>query len=107
MTVSTHSTAWVNDQLDLYNYAKTIGDSAWQQAILELLQHKDEYIDKEAAQILLNELWHMFDLVNSKMLQLFHQMHNTLEQDQQEELREKVWRLKLQRIEITRMIRSI
>lgn len=101
------SVSWVNDQLDLYNYAKSIGDQAWQADILERLLHRDAYIEREIEEMLLRQLWKMFDWVNGRLSQLFRQLRLTDEETKQEELREQVWQLKLERVQLTQMIRSL
>ena len=104
---ATPPVSWINDQLDLYNYAKSIGDAAWQADIVERLLHRDEYIEREIEEMLLQQLWKMFDQVNGRLQQLFRQLRQTFEQAKQEELREKVWQLKLERVHLTQMIRSL
>ncbi|MEW9700563.1 hypothetical protein [Paenibacillus sp. SI8] len=94
---------WINDHLDLYNYASQIGDSDWQQQILQTLSQYELHLPRQFE----FQLWQMFDAINRNMLKIFQQLkdkkQDTIEEQQ---LREKVWQLKLQRIEIVRMIKA-
>ncbi|MEK3724821.1 hypothetical protein [Paenibacillus sp. FSL H8-0034] len=100
--------AWVDDYLDLYNYAKHIGDTAWQQQIIEALSHKDMIIQNQVQEMqekLKQDLWKMFDAVNRNMLQIYEELRKSQDIKQVEDLRKQVWELKSQRIDISRKIR--
>ncbi|WP_216624754.1 hypothetical protein [Paenibacillus foliorum] len=93
---------WVDDYLDLYNYARKLGDTEWQQQILQTLNNKDEL--RETLQY---NLWKMFDTINGKMLELYEQLRRSKDSNQIETLREQVWELRNQRIVISRRIKAI
>jgi hypothetical protein len=100
--------AWVDDYLDLYNYAKHIGDTEWQQQIIEALSQKDMIIQNQVQEMqekLKQDLWKMFDAVNRNMLQIYEELRKSQDIKQVEILRKQVWELKSQRIDISRKIR--
>ncbi|MCD1258344.1 hypothetical protein B5M42_005740 [Paenibacillus athensensis] len=93
---------WVDDYLDLYNFAAQLGDTHWQQEIMHTLKNKDQHVQS----LLQQQLWQLFDSVNRKMLELFEQMRATQNQAEKETIREQVWELKLIRVEIVRKINA-
>lgn len=107
MNISNYTRSWVDDYLDLYNFAKSIGDTAWQKDILEKLQDRNSIIREDLRQVNQQDLWKMFDCVNAKMMELFHQLREATSRNQANVLLEKVWELKLKRVEITRKIRTL
>lgn len=92
-----------DDYLDLYNYARQLGDIEWQQQILHTLQDRS-LADKEISYFILQDLWNKFDTVNQKLIRLYEQLKEITDKSQAEQLREQVWELKLQRVAITRKI---
>ena len=48
---------WINHHPDLYNYAQKLGDSVWQQEILQTLSLFDHHITRHFEY----QLWQMFD----------------------------------------------
>ncbi|MNI50681.1 hypothetical protein D3C73_1053620 [compost metagenome] len=93
----------INDYLDLYNYAKLLGDAQWQQQILHILQDSS-LLEEEIQFFLLQDLWKMFDNVNSKLIGLYKELKVIKDNSKAEQIKEEVWELKLQRIAITRKI---
>lgn len=100
------SAVWVDDYLDLYNYAGRLGDTAWQHEIIQLLQQRDLIIQAEVQQKLEQDLWKMFDMINQKMLRIYELIRSSEDKQQAQALREQVWELKSQRIDISRKIRK-
>ncbi|GAA3408904.1 hypothetical protein ACFFNY_08345 [Paenibacillus hodogayensis] len=98
---------WVDDYLDLYNYAGRLGDTEWQREILAVLGRKDELIRHDVRELLREELWGKFDRINRKMLHIFEELRNTKNERQTEALREQAWELKVQRCDISRKIKAI
>ncbi|TXK75124.1 hypothetical protein [Paenibacillus sp. N3.4] len=49
MITYTHpiSQTWINDHLDLYNYALALGDKEWQQQILQTLGQFEHHLTKK------------------------------------------------------------
>lgn len=97
---------WINDYLDLYNYAKQIGDVEWQQEIIRVLAQSEE----ETRQLVLtrkaSELWQQFDIINKKMMDLYHQLRTSNDSSELRTLREEVWVLKLERVELSRRFKE-
>lgn len=98
---------WVDDYLDLYNYALRLGDLEWQRDIIRLLKEKDAIIQEELHRMMAEELWRLFDQINGKMLQIFEELRHTDSAKRTEELRERAWELKVQRNAVTKKIRAI
>lgn len=107
MNIKNYTRSWVDDYLDLYNFAKSIGDSAWQEDILNKLQDREFLIQEDLQYIHQQDLWTMFDRVNETMMELFHQLREATNRNQANMLLEKVWELKLKRVEIARKIRTL
>ncbi|GGA07033.1 hypothetical protein GCM10008018_61080 [Paenibacillus marchantiophytorum] len=94
---------WINDHLDLYNYALALGDTEWQQQILQTLKQFELHLTRQFE----FQLWQMFDSINRNMLKLFQQLKDHKQNSTEEEqLREKVWELKLRRLEIVKLIKA-
>ncbi|MGO4181419.1 hypothetical protein AB4Z45_04200 [Paenibacillus sp. MCAF9] len=97
---------WVDDYLDLYNFAVMIGDAEWQQQILQNLHAKDNHIRLEIEHGIRVDLWLRFDQINRKMLDIYEQLRNAHNSEQQIQLREKVWEFKLQRVMIASKLKA-
>lgn len=90
----------VNDYLDLYLFAKSIGDQVWQEEILNKLQN---YNQKHVDQIkVIHNLWAEFKHINEKILGLYQELRMDSSNSY---LTEKILELKQNRIEITRQLR--
>ncbi|WP_010493006.1 hypothetical protein [Paenibacillus elgii] len=97
---------WVDDYLDLYNYAGRIGDTAWQQEIADILKQKDAYVSEAVRTRKLEELWTTFDSINRKMLELYRELRETDDSWVTERLREQVRELKTERLTVSRKIKA-
>lgn len=106
-SVQEWSRKWVDDHLDLYNYAGSLGDTEWQEAIRESLKFRDNYVQQEIRAKLRQDLWKMYDSINLRMLELFEQLRQSKDSTQIETIREQVWVLKSQRIEISKKILAV
>lgn len=96
---------WVNDYLDLYNYARTIEDSEWAEDILRKLQdQKDALLEEERKAILLRELLTSYDRINKQLVDIFSKLRVASEGYQTESLQEQWFKLKLMRIDVSRKI---
>lgn len=105
-TLKNTTSLWVDDYLDLYNYAGQLGDTEWQQEILQLLHNKDQQIQIELQETLQYNLWRMFDIINGKMLEIYEQLRRSTDNNQIETLWEQVWELKNQRVVISRRLKA-
>ncbi|MGO4370476.1 hypothetical protein [Paenibacillus sp. 2TAB19] len=101
------ATKWVDDYLDLYNFATQIGDAEWQHDILQALRAKDNHINLEIEHGLRVDLWLRFDAINRKMLDIYEQLRRNQDEAQQRQLREKVWEFKLQRVMIASKLKTL
>ncbi|MFF2481971.1 hypothetical protein [Paenibacillus sp. NPDC058071] len=97
---------WIDDRLDLLLYAQQIGDSAWQEEIKSQLSKADEYTSEWAFTQKIEELWKRFDVINRKMTELYSQLKTTTDEYEIQQLTEKVWALKLQRIQLSSQLKS-
>ncbi|RAV01716.1 hypothetical protein [Paenibacillus sp. YN15] len=97
---------WINDHLDLYNYAGEQGDRDWQQEILQALAEKEQRIASEWKAKTRDELWRQYDEVNGLLLELYAELRGRDKQAQQE-LIERLLLLKQQRLEISRQLAII
>lgn len=101
--MDTVTETWVNDYLDLYNYARSIGDSEWETELLETLRKKEGLREYRKA-VLLRELWSTYRRVNEQLTEVFTDMRNTADRKQTEILQEKWYNLKVKRMAIARKI---
>lgn len=100
------SQRWIDDHLDLYNFAVQIGDQEWQQQIIETLHGLNKSVNKEIEYAIAQQLWRRFDSINNKMLDLFSQMKESTSSEEESSIRELIWKLKLQRIDLARKIKA-
>jgi hypothetical protein len=99
--MNTVSTLNVNDYLDLYLFAGKVGDTLWQHEIIEKLQNLSNKNPSTEPLQDIEVLWINYKSVNEKILALYQQMRN---QSTNDELQEKIWDLKQQRILLGRQI---
>lgn len=99
--------AWVNDQLDLYNLAISLGDTAWQQEILGRLYNREQLIRQEARLQSKEELWRRFDEINGRMLVLYREIRSLSRKGEELALREEALELKRQRTRIGIRLRQL
>ncbi|MFC5701100.1 hypothetical protein ACFPVX_07380 [Cohnella faecalis] len=95
---------WVNDQLDLYNFAVQLGDAEWQRQILDRLQDRERLIRLEAEHLARLQLWQRFDEINRKILHIYDELRMNASAEVQQKLREKAWELKMERTLIGKKI---
>lgn len=99
------SEAWVNDYLDLYNYARSIGDSAWEAEILEALRNRNDLMEYRRT-IMLRELWRTYETINRQLMEVFANLREEANRHRTEALRDRWFHLKLMRIDVARKIMS-
>ncbi|MGG3940893.1 hypothetical protein ABEV54_05440 [Peribacillus psychrosaccharolyticus] len=92
----------VDEYLDLYLFAKNLGDIQWQNEIIAQLKNHNQKTDKTWE---IQALWESFERVNNKILALYKELRN--DSTISEAIGEKLWTLKQQRIEISREIRCL
>lgn len=94
----------VNDYLDLYLYAGSIGDTSWQQEIMEKLQNFHNEVKKENQSFALDNLLEKYKHLNEEILTIYSQIRS---QPSNSYLHDKVLKLKQQRISLGREIRKV
>ncbi|MEK3799220.1 hypothetical protein MHI18_13470 [Peribacillus sp. FSL H8-0477] len=92
----------VDEYLDLYLFAKDLGDIHWQNEIIEQLKNHNQKTDKTWE---IQALWESFERVNNEILALYKELRN--DSAISEVIGEKLWTLKQQRMEISREIRCL
>ncbi|MDF2923748.1 MAG: hypothetical protein K0R57_2662 [Paenibacillaceae bacterium] len=96
---------WINDRLDLYNLAVSLGDLPWQQQILASLRDKDELIRQEIDRVVRRSLWERFDQINSRLVSIYQQIRGMNSSEESLQLREKAWELKQERVLVGKKLR--
>ncbi|REE93091.1 hypothetical protein A8990_102177 [Paenibacillus taihuensis] len=98
---------WVDDHLDMYNYAVQIGDIEWQQQLLIDMRNKEQLLREEALNVAKEELWEQFNTVNHKMMELIARRKVCASSDEDITIKELIEDLKQQRIELAKQIKKI
>ncbi|MDQ0086625.1 hypothetical protein J2T12_000019 [Paenibacillus anaericanus] len=107
MNQTLHSnTEQINDYLDLLNYAKQIGDTSWQAEIVATLSKLNTPKTFQETSDANELLWRRFDQINTSLVELFNSIRETQDNVYKQQLVEKMWGLKLERISISRQIKS-
>jgi uncharacterized phage-like protein YoqJ len=88
----------VNDYLDLYLFAESLGDKLWQNEIIEKLQNNHKDLSQHGPSLTLQTLRKEYQKISIDILELYSQFQ---EKPFNEELQEKTWDLKQQRIELS------
>ena len=100
MMSSNETALEVNDYLDLYLLAKSMGDQAWQDEIIRKLKNvANQPVDHTQ---MIHNLWAQFKKINEEILALYHELRTGTSTSY---LEEKIMDLKYKRIEITRKLR--
>ncbi|EFM09679.1 conserved hypothetical protein [Paenibacillus curdlanolyticus YK9] len=101
-----HAT-WLDDYLDLYNYAGQLQDTAWQEELLNTIRNgppAELHADQELPKQRQKELWTEFQALNNKLIELFELIKMSKSQQELEGIRQVMWALKRRRLEIGRQL---
>lgn len=85
-----HREQWINDYLDLYNYAGSVGDTEWQAIIKEQFLARDKAIDDEFIDI----LGGLFEEVQLALFSLYEQRNKSKDSDERASLAREIQRLR-------------
>lgn len=85
-----HRKQWINDYLDLYNYAGSVGDKEWQAIIKEQFLARDKAIDNEFIDI----LGGLFEEVQLALFSLYEQRNESKDPAKRAELASEIQRLR-------------
>ncbi|AIQ13095.1 hypothetical protein [Paenibacillus durus] len=96
----------VDDYLDLYNYAKQLGDAQWQADLLTSLKNFKNMTEAEIREQKVREMWLRFDHINANLLELFDKLRTGGDDNQARAWRERVWELKLERISLAKELQD-
>ncbi|MWC29671.1 hypothetical protein [Paenibacillus sp. MMS18-CY102] len=100
-------TTWLDDYLDLYNYAGQLHDAPWQEELLNTIRTgppADLNADQEKPTQRQKELWTEFQALNNKLIELFALIKSSKNQQELEGIRQAMWALKRRRLEIGRQL---
>jgi hypothetical protein len=98
---------WVNDHLDLYRFAKELGDEKWQEALSEKLSNSDTFVTKETQEIIQTELQQSFDEIDNELASIYYKLNTINSQNEKEKLREQAWHLKIKRSSLMQQLRAV
>ncbi|WP_379127090.1 hypothetical protein [Paenibacillus sp. sgz500958] len=93
-----------DDYLDLYNYAKAINDHEWQASLITALMDLKTALPEVSGIESLKQLWEQFDMINYLLLGLFSELQANDPSVDQYRLKERIWELKLERIELSKKL---
>ncbi|KQN96223.1 hypothetical protein [Paenibacillus sp. Leaf72] len=104
MTVEAYTQIWINDHLDLINYAMQIGDQEWQAELVAALQEMNvpSYPSEEVVKEL---LWRQYDEVLRQMLAIYEQLRNSAFKGDLN-IEKQLWSLKLRRVNLAKQIKQ-
>ena len=90
----------INDYLDLYNYAVSIGDAEWQEAILLELERSAPSKRTDRTDVLRNELMRDYETINRTLLDIYPKLSSIEARTERDKLWNQIWMLKRMRVEI-------
>jgi hypothetical protein len=85
-----HRKQWIDDYLDLYNYAGSVGDTEWQDIIKEQFLARDKAIDDEFIDI----LGGLFEEVQLALFSLYEQRNKSKDSQERSKLASEIQRLR-------------
>ena len=91
-----HRKQWIDDYLDLYNYAGSVGDTEWQAVIKEQFLARDKSIDDEFIDI----LGGLFEEVQLALFSLYEQRRNSKDEAEKHKLALEIQRLRKVRTDL-------
>ncbi len=91
----------VNDYLDLYLLSGSLGDKSWQQEVIGRLKDSQNEMTIQDSSLIIHNLWIEYKKVNTDILEMYNQLRTD---SSSEELNEKIWNLKQQRMSLSRKI---
>ncbi|AZN40419.1 hypothetical protein [Paenibacillus albus] len=98
---------WIDDYLDMYNYAGKIGDIEWQKQILADIRNMEQILREEAMHAAKEQLWEQFNIVNHQMMELIARRKYCENVEEDITIKELIEDLKQQRIELAKQIKKI
>lgn len=107
LTKDQWSKQWTDDYLDLYNLAGAMGDAAWQAEIATALRRQESAYDDNIKEWTKEQLWMQFNTINYKMMELFTLMRQSSSTEEETAIRDLIWQLKLQRMDLAKQIKEI
>ncbi|QHW30473.1 hypothetical protein GZH47_06165 [Paenibacillus rhizovicinus] len=107
LTKEQWSKQWVDDHLDMYNFAAALGDEAWQAEIAASMRQLESAYDDHMRDLTKEQLWSQFNTINFKMMELFNQMRQSSSSEEESAIRDLIWQLKLQRMDLAKQIKEL
>lgn len=96
----------VDDYLDLYNYAKEIGDADWQADLIQSLRILTSITESDRQEQNIKEMWNRYDDINKVLLELYDKLRTGGDDNQTQAWKERVWELKLERILLAKKLQE-
>jgi len=106
MAPRTVAQIWIDDYLDLLNYAISIGDMEWKKEIILTLSERDQHMKHIARQAEEQKLLAQFESINREMMILNQQLKSSTSVQEELQLKQKVWELKLERLRIAKQLKT-
>ncbi|MFD0590001.1 hypothetical protein ACFQZE_18630 [Paenibacillus sp. GCM10027627] len=108
MSNSSGHKKWLDDYLDLYNFAGGINDKQWQEQILQIMrsgpsEQQDQQEDNDKL-VVKDQLWREFNDLNHKLLELFSIIKSSLSSYEIESTKYMIQSLKQRRLEVGRRL---
>ncbi|GKU78064.1 hypothetical protein [Paenibacillus sp. L3-i20] len=105
MNAIKQQSTWLDDYLDLYNYADQINDSVWKEAIVETIRNgpSEEHADVVQGQQK-EQLWREFNALNDKLIELFAIKKSSSSLFEIEIVQQLIQTLKQRRLEVGRLL---
>lgn len=95
-----------DDYLDLLNYAIQLDDVQWQEEILESMRKLNASEETKQEWATTEDLWRQFDKINSRLTEIYYSIRASKDDADKQRLLEQMWELKMQRIDVSRQIKS-
>ena len=95
---------WMNDFLDLYNFAGSIGDREWQAELLDAMKDAGKHLQEDMNVAARKELRLRFEAINNRMMELFKKLRETDDPEEEDRYRDELRELRSQRIELAKRL---
>ncbi len=106
MTNAQKYAQWMDDQLDLYNYAVRIGDDPWRRELLQQLQDKEGFHEQLLRDQARSQLWSEFEEINRMLEGLYGRLKEAENDEIRARLWEAAWKLRKKRSRLAARLRE-
>lgn len=106
MTNAQKYAQWMDDQLDLYNYAVRIGDDPWRLELLRQLQDKESFHEQLLRDQARSQLCSEFEKINRRLEGLYGRLKEAENDEIRAQLWEAAWKLRKERSHLAARLRE-